>query len=214
VAGIELTSMGQVTAQSEADEELISSDSGAGTYKKIVIRENRVVGAILLGDASAGRMIREFWTTGRDVSDARSTLLGGQAGETAPVGAMDLPDTALVCNCNSVTKGEIVAAIREKGCASRQDIAECTRATTGCGTCAGLVDGCWSPAPAPANGRPGGEGDQQIEKLKKARFGRAARSLPLRQGLGGDHRGRRPAARGTGCSCVRPRRATSCSASA
>ena len=173
VAGVDLTAMGQVTAQSEADEELVSSDSGAGTYKKIVIRENRVVGAILLGDASAGRTIQEFLTTGRDVSDVRSTLLGGAAGEAAPVGAMDLPDTALVCNCNSVTKGEIVAAIQSKGCASRQDIAECTRATTGCGTCAGLVDEILlALVPAPANGAPASaKAINKIEKLKKEKPG-------------------------------------------
>jgi sulfite reductase beta subunit-like hemoprotein/bacterioferritin-associated ferredoxin len=173
VAGVDLTSMGQVTAQSEADEELISSDSGAGTYKKIVIRENRVVGAIFLGDTSRSRSVQEMIASGHDISDARSTLLGGPAADAAQASAADWPDTALVCNCNSVTKGEIVAAIREKGCASRQDIAECTRATTGCGTCAGLVDEILvALAPAPANGAPAAaKAINKIEKLKKEKPG-------------------------------------------
>ncbi len=173
VAGVELTSMGQVTAASEADEELVYSDSGTGTYKKIVIRDNRVVGAILLGDASAGGTIREFWTTGRDVSDARTTLLAGPAGETVPVSAMDLPDTALICNCNSVTKGEIVSSVQEKGCTSRSAVAECTRATTGCGTCAGLVDEILlALVRAPADGAPASaKPPNKIEKLKKEKSG-------------------------------------------
>ncbi len=173
VAGVELTSMGQVDARSEADEELVYSDSGSGVYKKVVIRESRVVGAILLGDASAGRTIQEFWTTGRDVSDARSTLLGGPAGDITPVSVMDMPETALVCNCNSVTKGEIVSAIQEKGCTSRQAVAECTRATTGCGTCAGLVDEILlALAPEPTNGAPTSvKAPNKIEKLKKEKPG-------------------------------------------
>ncbi|MEO5657266.1 MAG: FAD-dependent oxidoreductase, partial [Nitrospiria bacterium] len=173
VAGVELTSMGQVSAQSDADEELVSSDSGSGVYKKVVIREGRVVGAILLGDASAGRTIQELWTTGRDVADARSTLLGGPSGDPAPVSAMDLPETALVCNCHSVTKGEIVAAIREKGCASRRGIAECTRATTGCGTCAGRVDEILlACAPSPADGTSvPAKPVNKIEKLKQDKPG-------------------------------------------
>jgi len=173
VAGIDLTSMGDVQERSDQDEVLVYADTGAGTYKKIVIRENRVVGAILLGDASSGRTIQEFLTSGRDVSDVRSTLLGGPAGGTASVAVMDLPDTALVCNCNSVTKGEIVSAIQEKGCTSRQAVAECTRATTGCGTCAGLVDEILlglvltSADGAPASAKP----LNKIEKLKKEKPG-------------------------------------------
>ncbi len=169
VAGVQLTSMGRVTEQSDADEILLACDTGAETYKKLVIRDQRIVGAIFLGDSSGSQSIREKMTAGTDISSERATLLAGGDAEAQSVA--DLPDTATICNCNSVTKGEIAAAIRDKGCASRGQIADCTRATTGCGTCAGLVDDLLALlAPAPA-GKVAVKAPNKIEQLKKAKPG-------------------------------------------
>ncbi|HET8760327.1 MAG TPA: FAD-dependent oxidoreductase [Nitrospiria bacterium] len=171
VAGIELTSMGQVTERSDADEVLLACDTGLETYKKLVIRDQRIVGAIFLGDSSGSHVIREKMTAGTDVSAERATLLAG--GEAAPVSVVDLPDGATICNCNGVSKGDIMAAIQEQGCTSRQQIAECTRATTGCGTCAGLVDELVALlAPSPAQGATGAvKPPNKVEQLKKTKPG-------------------------------------------
>lgn len=169
VAGVQLTSMGQVVEQSDADEVLLSCDTGVETYKKVVIRDRRIVGAIFLGDSSGSQSVREKMAAGTDISSERATLLAGGEREAASVA--DLPDTATICNCNGVTKGEIAAAIQEQGCASRQQIAECTRATTGCGTCAGLVDDLLAiMAPTPAQGRVT-KAPNKIEQLKKSKPG-------------------------------------------
>jgi ferredoxin-nitrite reductase len=92
------------------------------------------------------------------------------AASAAPVTAVDLPETAVVCNCHGVTKGDIVAAIRDKGCTSRGRVAECTRATTGCGGCAGLVDElvtAFTGSPGPSAPK----APNKIEVLKKAKPG-------------------------------------------
>ncbi|MFZ5877086.1 MAG: FAD-dependent oxidoreductase [Nitrospirota bacterium] len=171
VAGIHLTSMGQVIERSEADEVLLACDTGMESYKKLVIRDQRIVGAIFLGDSSGSQAIREKMTAGTDISAERATLLTG--GEAATASVADLADDATICNCNGVTKGELTAAILEKGCVSRQQIAECTRATTGCGTCAGLVDELLAiMAPAPAPGAVGAvKPPNKIEQLKKTKPG-------------------------------------------
>ena len=140
VAGIRLTSMGDFLGREEGSEELVYMDAGAATYKKLVIRNKRVVGAIFLGDDGGSREVQEMIQTSRDISAERSRLLTGNgASETSGDPAV-LSDTALVCNCHSVTKAEIIGAIREKNCKTRDGIAACTKATTGCGGCATLVE--------------------------------------------------------------------------
>jgi len=138
VAGIRLTSMGDFLGKEEGSEELVYMDAGAATYKKLIIRNKRVVGAIFLGDDGGSREVREMIQTNRDISSERSRLLTGASEK--PENTASLPDTAIICNCHSVTKAEIVGAIREKNCKTRDGIAECTKATTGCGGCADQVD--------------------------------------------------------------------------
>ncbi len=168
VAGIQLTSMGRMAEHAETDESLVYADTGAEVYKKVLIRNNRIIGAIFLGDDAGSRVIGELMATGQDVSGIRNSLFVGSVSD--PVSAVDLPDTALVCNCHGVTKGEIAAAIREKGCASRGQVAECTRATTGCGGCAGLVEELLAALSAvPATATP--KAPNKIEVLKKTRPG-------------------------------------------
>ncbi|MBI3610678.1 MAG: FAD-dependent oxidoreductase [Nitrospirae bacterium] len=140
VAGIHLTSMGDHQGKEKESEELVYMDAAMAVYKKLVIRNKRVVGAIFLGDDDGSREVREMIQTSRDISAERSRLLSGKEDPKKADDPAAWPDAALVCNCNTVTKGEIVGAIREKNCKTREQIAGCTRATTGCGTCAPLVE--------------------------------------------------------------------------
>jgi nitrite reductase [NAD(P)H] large subunit len=140
VAGIRLTSMGDFLGKEEGSEELVYMDAGAATYKKLVIRNKRVVGAIFLGDDGGSREVHEMIQTRRDISAERARLLTGGGASDRSGDPAALPDNALICNCHSITKGEIVRAIREKNCKTRDGIAECTKATTGCGGCATSVE--------------------------------------------------------------------------
>ncbi|MEK6684235.1 MAG: FAD-dependent oxidoreductase [Nitrospirota bacterium] len=140
VAGIHLTSMGDFLGRELGSEELVYMDAGMATYKKLVIWNKRVVGAIFLGEAGGSQEAREMIESSRDISALRTRLLTGSGDSEKSGDPAALPDTTLICNCNTVTKGEIVCAIREKNCKTREGIADCTRATTGCGSCTTLVE--------------------------------------------------------------------------
>ncbi|WDT77583.1 MAG: FAD-dependent oxidoreductase [Candidatus Manganitrophus sp.] len=142
VAGIHLTSAGDFIGGRGA-EELIFVDTEKAIYKKCVIRQNRLAGMILLGDNKDGPRLFNLIQKGEEVGEIKSSLLGNvsvEGGAGAASGVAALRETDLVCNCNNVTKGMILAAIREKGLKSRDEVAACTQATTGCGSCSQLVD--------------------------------------------------------------------------
>ncbi len=135
VAGVQLTSGGEFETGPNC-EETIHLDTRHGVYKKLVFRDRRPVGMILLGDNRDGQRLFNLILKGEPVP-REIDLLGGVAA-AIPAAATE---SETICNCNNVTRGMIVSAIREKGLTSREQIAVCTKATTGCGTCADLVDG-------------------------------------------------------------------------
>ena len=133
-AGIDLATMGDSTHVN--GQQVTYADPARGTYAKLVVRENRLAGAIMLGDnPTVGAVIQLFDRGGPLPADLRGLLLGrspagGPPGaETSPA---LIPDSAVVCQCNTVTKGELVRSWRAGGR---------TRATTGCGGCRDAVDG-------------------------------------------------------------------------
>jgi len=128
--------MGDVTDVEDADE-ITFADPARGTYAKLVVRDDRLAGAIMLGDNPAvGAVVQMFDRGARVPPDVRSLLLGRvPAGTTAaePNPAL-MPDAAVVCRCNTVPKSAIVAGFRA-GDGTVAAIAARTRATTGCGSC-------------------------------------------------------------------------------
>ncbi|MGY1579786.1 FAD-dependent oxidoreductase [Streptomyces sp. MN13] len=157
-AGIDLTAMGE-TQLTEND--AYSADEGAppevvrfldtrrGTYQKLILRENRVTGAILLGGstgatAGAGTVTGLFDRQAEAPLDRRLLLFpefpepGGAAAGVAP-GAAGLPGDAVVCQCNAVTK-DAITRCRRAGAGDVAAVAARTRATTGCGSCRPLVE--------------------------------------------------------------------------
>jgi len=141
VAGIHLTSIGDFLATGEGSEELVYMDAGVAVYKKLVIRDHRVVGAIFLGETTGSHKVQDLILEGKDVSAIRSQLLLNQVeAEAAMPVTRTMEDSATICNCMSVTKGEIVAAILKDGCTTQEQISQCTKAATGCTTCAPLVE--------------------------------------------------------------------------
>lgn len=144
VTGIDVFSAGDFNGDTQA-ECITFADPAGGVYKKLVVKDDRLVGACLYGDTADGawyfRLIRE----GRAIGELREHLMFGEsaasdtglAGESS-VGSM--PDTAEVCGCNGVTKGTIVQAIREKGLFTLDEIKKHTKASSSCGSCSGLVE--------------------------------------------------------------------------
>jgi assimilatory nitrate reductase electron transfer subunit len=162
--GIELASLGEALAEEDdghdhpAGAEVIRfTDRARGVYQKLVVRDGRLAGAILIGDTRAAAELTQLFDRGAALPADRSALLlarrGGPAGDgpAAGLSAAALPGRATVCRCNGVTKDGICAAWRD-GARKLDDVADRTRATTGCGTCRDLVGGvlAWLAA-----GRPG-----------------------------------------------------------
>jgi nitrite reductase (NADH) large subunit len=152
VAGVDLFAGGRTVAEA-GDREVLLRDDGGGVYKKLVLRDDALVGVALVGDLGPMPAIADALANGDRVRD-RMALLGVGAEAGAPAGA-DLPDEAIVCGCNGVTKAAIVAAIQaDGGCRTRQCVARCTRASSSCGSCAPVVDGLLQLAGAGAAAAP------------------------------------------------------------
>lgn len=144
VTGIDLFSAGDF-ADARDREEIVLRDPTRGVYKRLVLKENRLIGAVLYGDTADGGWFFDLLRNGTDVSAMRETLIFGpnfQGGEpldpTAAVAA--LPADAQICGCNGVCKGKIVTAITEKGLASLDDVRAHTKASASCGSCTPLVE--------------------------------------------------------------------------
>ncbi|MEO7448235.1 MAG: FAD-dependent oxidoreductase [Humibacillus sp.] len=146
---IDLASMGtvDVDVHDPGHEVLAFTDPSRGRYAKLVLRQDRLVGAILLGVGDAAGALTQLYDTGAVVPRDRLSLMLGRAitrsGGAESVNLAEMPGAAVICRCNTVTKAGLVAAFRA-GADSVPALAEATRATTGCGSCRGAVDGLCS----------------------------------------------------------------------
>ncbi|MBI3446624.1 MAG: NAD(P)/FAD-dependent oxidoreductase, partial [Magnetospirillum sp.] len=140
ITGIDVFSAGQLAAQDEADEELIYRDSAKGIYKKLVLREDKVVGAVMYGDVADGSWYFQLMREHADVAAFRDRIIFGQAyadasckGHGGGVNVASMSDDTQVCGCNGVSKGAIVKAITEKGLTSLDEVKAHTKASASCG---------------------------------------------------------------------------------
>ena len=144
VTGIDLFSAGEFMG-GEGYEEIVLNDPYGGVYKKLVIKDNKLVGGVMYGDTADGPWYFQLLKDGRDIHDIRDSLIFGQSlvGDVGHAGkskAAEMPDSAEVCGCNGVTKGTIVKAIKEKGLFTLDEVKKHTKAASSCGSCAGLVE--------------------------------------------------------------------------
>jgi nitrite reductase (NADH) large subunit len=134
VMGVELAVMGARERARDDDEEIVYEDARRGVYKKLVIREGKLLGAILLGDAASAPELVQAFDRGRELGPTPAELLFPSSGSGKAHSVLDLPDDAQLCNCNGVSRGAVAHAIRN-GCRSLQAVCASTRAGTGCGSC-------------------------------------------------------------------------------
>ncbi len=144
VTGIDLFSAGEFQG-GEGTEEIVMSDPFGGVYKKLVIKDDKLVGACLYGDTVDGSWYFKLLRDGRSVADLRDKLMFGESsiGDTGHEGhtkAASMPDEAEVCGCNGVSKGTICKAIKEKGLFTLDEVRKHTKASASCGSCTGLVE--------------------------------------------------------------------------
>ncbi len=144
VTGIDVFSAGNFAGGPDT-EEIVLHDKQGGVYKRVVIRDNRIVGSVLYGDTADGAWYFQLMKDQQDIHEIRDHLMFGQnhlgdAGHKGENRAASMPDTAEVCGCNGVCKGTIVKAIKEKGLFTLDDVKKHTKAASSCGSCTGLVE--------------------------------------------------------------------------
>ena len=138
VAGVEVASMGISEPERETDEHVVFSEPRKGIYKSVVIRDDKIIGATLLGDSKKVAFLQQAFDRGLPLPEERVSLLFDLGGPSEEVGAAEMADDAQVCNCNGVSKGQIVGAVKG-GCKSLGAVMDATRAGKGCGSCKLLV---------------------------------------------------------------------------
>lgn len=107
-------------------------------YRKLVVSADgrRLLGAMLVGDNSYYDTLMQYYSNRMDLPEHPETLiLPAHEGGVPSLGVDALPDTASICSCHNVTKGDIVACIKG-GNASLGEVKDITKASTGCGGCA------------------------------------------------------------------------------
>ncbi|RKP44605.1 nitrite reductase large subunit NirB [Trinickia fusca] len=144
VTGIDLFSAGDFVG-GENTEQIVLSDPAGGVYKKLVIEDDRLVGACLYGDTADGAWYFKLLREGRKLGELRDRLMFGESsvGDVGVQGqnrAAAMADSDEVCGCNGVCKGTIVKAITEKGLFTVDDVKKHTKAASSCGSCSGLVE--------------------------------------------------------------------------
>jgi nitrite reductase (NADH) large subunit len=138
VMGIELASMGATEPSEERDEVIQYTEPKKGTYKKLIVRDGRLVGSILMGDISKAAYLMQAFDRDSPLPEERLSLLFDLGTPSTKITLDEMPADAQVCNCNGVTKGAIGACVAA-GKRSAKSVMDATRAGMGCGSCKSMV---------------------------------------------------------------------------
>jgi nitrite reductase (NADH) large subunit len=144
VTGIDLFSAGDFMDSDDA-EEILLHDAVGGVYKKLVIKDDTIIGAVLYGDTTDGAWYFQLLRDKKPIHEIRDHLMFGQdsLGNTGHQGqdkVSAMTDEMEVCGCNGVCKGTIVKAIQAQGLFTLDDVKKHTKAGSSCGSCTGLVE--------------------------------------------------------------------------
>ena len=144
VTGIDLFSAGDFMGK-DGSEEIVLSDPASGLYKKLVIKDDQLIGACLYGDTTDGGWYFKLLKEGRKLGELRDHIMFGESnvGDVGVQGqsrANQMKDTDEICGCNGVCKGKIVKAIKDNGLFTLDDVKKHTKAASSCGSCTGLVE--------------------------------------------------------------------------
>ena len=137
VTGIELASIG--TPEPETGDELIQfAEPKRGVYKKLIVRDSRLVGAILLGDISKAAYLMQAFAADAALPEERLSMLFDLGAPSQKITLDEMPAETQICNCNGVTKSALGACV-SAGHRSAKAAMDATRAGKGCGACKTLV---------------------------------------------------------------------------
>ncbi|OMC49765.1 nitrite reductase large subunit [Mycobacterium sp. IS-2888] len=138
VAGVDVAAMGLKGPERDDDEFVQYCEPKHGVYKTVVVRDDKLIGATLVGDVSKVAFLMQAFDRGLPLPPERVSLMFDIGTPDVATGAAELADDAQVCNCNGVSKAAIVSCVRD-GQTSLAGVMSATRAGKGCGSCKGLV---------------------------------------------------------------------------
>jgi len=141
--GVDVASFGNPFLEEPDCQTIIYENKTKGVYKRINIGNDSklLLGGILVGDASQYSMLLQTVNNKLPIpEDPEDLILGARGGEgDAGAGVMALPDEALICSCEAITKGKIISEITENNATTIDEIKKSTKACTGCGGCTPMV---------------------------------------------------------------------------
>jgi nitrite reductase (NADH) large subunit len=138
VAGVDVASMGLKEAELDTDETVVFAEPRRGVYQSVIIRDDRLVGATLVGDVRKVAFLIQAFDRGLALPEERAALLFDLGGPPTGVSVAELDPGSQVCNCNGVSKQTLVDTV-QGGCKTVTAVMDRTRAGKGCGTCKSLV---------------------------------------------------------------------------
>lgn len=139
--GVDVASIGDAQARTPGALIYTYQDGASEVYKRIVVSEDKkyLLGAVLVGDSSGYSTLLQYCLSKIELPEhPDSLILPHRSDESVGLGPDALPDSAQICSCYDVSKGQIVQAI-EQGCLTVPDLKAQTQAATGCGGCAALL---------------------------------------------------------------------------
>ncbi len=137
IMGVDVFSAGDFS-EAPGNDAVRFEDGAIGVYKKLILRDNRLAGVILVGDTADSHRYMDWLTSKNDLTALRRKLLFPDPAEDTELDVAQMPDAKVVCGCHGVSKGTIIQAILERGLSTLSQLKECTRASTGCGSCTEL----------------------------------------------------------------------------
>lgn len=138
IMGVEVFSARDFSEKAPGTDVVRYEDGALGIYKKLTLRDGKLTGAILVGDTSDSHRYMDWLRTQEDLTPHRKQLLFPGPSVDAGSDIAEMSDTKVVCGCIGVTKGAIIEAIHKNGVNTLAQLKECTRASTGCGSCTEL----------------------------------------------------------------------------
>ncbi|WP_077340469.1 nitrite reductase large subunit NirB [Pseudocolwellia agarivorans] len=138
--GMDVGSIGDAHARTAGAQSYTYFNEPDDVYKKIVVSADgkTLLGAVLVGDTSEYDSLLQYALNAIELPEKPDSLILPSAGEKPTLGVDALPESATICSCLNVTKGDIISAI-DAGACDVAAVKSCTKATTGCGGCAALV---------------------------------------------------------------------------
>ena len=140
--GVDVASIGDAHGHTAGSQSFVFSDDIEEVYKRLIVSADgkKLLGAVLVGETESYGTLLQLMLNDMDIPGNPAALILPALGDEAPagLGVTALPDTAQICSCYDVSKGDIASAV-QGGCCTMGDIKGATKATTGCGGCAALT---------------------------------------------------------------------------